>query len=107
MEVVLALGILGIALLPIIQLTVDSNYRVKEARQLTEAVNLARRQLEVQRSKNFGQLRTAPKSKLLNTNYNYLVKVKPKNSKLKQVTVKVKYKGEVKSKLTTIVRKGE
>ncbi len=107
LEVIVALGIMGAALLPIIKLTIDSNYRVKEARQLTEAVNLARWKLEEQRKKEINQITEVRNKELSETKYNYRVEVEQVNVRLKRVAVKVKQSGEVKAKLTTILRKGE
>jgi len=106
-ELLIAISILAMVLLPLTDMLIDNSTKIVEAKQLTIATNLARLKLEEERSKDFGDISSRPLTKIEDdnfTNYEYLIKVNNVRTKVKKVIVEVYFKETPRAELLTFVR---
>jgi prepilin-type N-terminal cleavage/methylation domain-containing protein len=106
-ELLIAISILGVVLLPLTDMLIDNTSKVIEAKQMTIAINLARLKLEEQRVKAFEDISSIALTEMDEesfNNYRYSVEVNNIKTKVKKVVVKVYFKENIKAELLTFIR---
>ncbi|OCL26927.1 hypothetical protein U472_05415 [Orenia metallireducens] len=106
-ELLIAISILGVVLLPLTDMLIDNTSKVIEAKQMTIAINLARLKLEEQRVKAFEDISSRALTEMDEesfNNYKYSVEVNNIKTKVKKVVVKVYFKENIKAELLTFIR---
>jgi prepilin-type N-terminal cleavage/methylation domain-containing protein len=106
-ELLVALSILTMILLPLTKLLIDNSTKIIEAKQLTIATNLARLKLEEERVKDFGDISSRALAEIGEggfTNYKYLVEVDSIETEVKEIIVKVYFKETLRAELITFIR---
>ncbi|PRX19723.1 prepilin-type N-terminal cleavage/methylation domain-containing protein [Orenia metallireducens] len=106
-ELLVALSILTMILLPLTKLLIDNSTKIIEAKQLTIATNLARLKLEEERAKVFGDINSRALAEIGEggfTNYKYLVEVDSIETEVKEIIVKVYFKETLRAELITFIR---